>query len=88
MKQWRKAKQNKPARQEAEALAISKENKSTHAILIALIFLPCLILTLHLDNDLWFLLNSGRYVLQHGIPAKAAQGRRGLCRVSCSANLV
>ncbi len=69
MKQWRKAKQNKPARQEAEALAIPKENKSTHAILIALIFLPCLILTLHLDNDLWFLLNSGRYVLQHGIPA-------------------
>ena len=33
-----------------------------------LVFIPCLVLTLQLNNDLWFLLNSGRYVLQHGIP--------------------
>lgn len=68
MKQAQEAKPNEPTRQEAETLSIPKERKSTRAILILLIFLPCLILTLHLDNDLWFLLNSGRYVLQHGIP--------------------
>ena len=33
-----------------------------------LVFLPCVLVNLQLDNDLWFLLNSGRFVLQHGIP--------------------
>lgn len=46
--------------------------KNTHAkknrLILLLVFLPCLILSLHLNNDIWFLLNSGRYVLQHGIP--------------------
>lgn len=69
MKQAKDATQNGPARQEADALQISNEGKGTHAILILLIFLPCLIVPLHLDNDIWFLLNSGRYVLQHGIPS-------------------
>ncbi|MEA4870174.1 MAG: hypothetical protein VB062_06000 [Christensenella sp.] len=36
--------------------------------LLLLLFLPCLFLRASLDNDLWFLLNSGRYVLAHGIP--------------------
>ena len=36
--------------------------------ILLLAFIPCLVLTLQLNNDLWFLLNSGRYVLQHGIP--------------------
>ena len=44
----------------------------THAkknrLILLLVFLPCLILSLQLNNDIWFLLNSGRYVLQHGIP--------------------
>ena len=68
MKQARETKQNEPARQEAGALALPRQKKSANAILILLVFLPCLVLTLHLDNDIWFLLNSGRYVLQHGIP--------------------
>ena len=34
-----------------------------------IIFAPCLmVLFRSLDNDIWWLLNSGRYVLQHGIP--------------------
>lgn len=34
-----------------------------------IIFIPCLIVLFRsLDNDIWWLLNSGRYVLQHGIP--------------------
>lgn len=36
--------------------------------LILLVFLPCLIVSLRMDNDIWFLLTSGRYVLEHGIP--------------------
>ena len=33
-----------------------------------LIFIPCLLIGQTLDNDIWFLLNSGRYVLQNGFP--------------------
>jgi len=44
------------------------QRKQTRMILIMLLFLPCLVVGLELDNDIWFLLNSGRYVLQHGIP--------------------
>ena len=36
--------------------------------LFILLFIPCLFLYASLDNDLWFLFNSGRYVLAHGIP--------------------
>lgn len=36
--------------------------------LVILLFLPCLFLFPALDNDLWFLLASGRYVLAHGVP--------------------
>ena len=42
----------------------SKKNR----LILLLVFLPCFFLVLHLNNDLWFLFNSGRYVLQHGIP--------------------
>ena len=28
----------------------------------------CIIKTINLDNDIWFLLNHGKYVLSHGIP--------------------
>ena len=37
-------------------------------LLMLLLFLPCLFLFPALDNDLWFLLASGRYVLSNGIP--------------------
>ncbi len=42
--------------------------KKTRIFLTLLLFLPCLLIPTGLDNDIWFLLNSGRYVLQHGIP--------------------
>ena len=38
-------------------------------ILLSLLVIPCLLVfTRPLDNDIWFLLNSGRYVLENGIP--------------------
>ncbi|MEA4915779.1 MAG: hypothetical protein VB061_14525 [Christensenella sp.] len=59
-------------RNEGEPLEISKENgkysKKTIVFLKLIVFLPCLFMILQLNNDTWFLLNSGRYVLQHGIP--------------------
>lgn len=42
--------------------------KKNRPIFIALIFLPVLLIFRHFDNDIWFILNSGRYVVQHGIP--------------------
>lgn len=42
--------------------------RNAKLLLILLLFLPCLFIHTDLDNDIWFLLNSGRYVLQHGIP--------------------
>ena len=47
---------------------MGNQKKKPNMILILLVFLTCIIVTLHLDNDIWFLLNSGRYVVQHGIP--------------------
>lgn len=37
-------------------------------LLFAVLFLPCLFVWRGINNDLPFLLNSGRYVLEHGIP--------------------
>ena len=55
-----------------EPIAISKASEKyspkTIVLLQLLVFLPCLFIMLQLNNDTWFLLNSGRYVLQHGIP--------------------
>lgn len=45
-----------------------KSDKNERLILILLLFLPCLLIRNGLDNDTWFLLNSGRYVMNHGIP--------------------
>ncbi len=51
------------------AIALPEEqNRINNKILIFLLFLPCLVVSLRMDNDIWFLLNSGRYVLEHGIP--------------------
>lgn len=43
-------------------------NANDKRILFLLLFLPCLLIRRVLDNDTWFLLNSGRYVMEHGIP--------------------
>lgn len=42
--------------------------KGGRVLMLMLLYLPCLLVRVELDNDIWFLLNSGRYVLQHGIP--------------------
>jgi len=47
---------------------INNNNKNDKLILIILMFLPCLLIRRVLDNDTWFLLNSGRYVMEHGLP--------------------
>lgn len=47
---------------------INKNNKNDKLILMILMFLPCLLIRRVLDNDTWFLLNSGRYVMEQGIP--------------------
>lgn len=57
-----------PANNQIELTRAENAGFKKNRLLLLLVFLPCLILTLQLNNDLWFLLNSGRYVLQHGIP--------------------
>lgn len=48
--------------------AVDIEYKKNKRILIYLLYLPCLLIRRILDNDTWFLLNSGRYVMEHGLP--------------------
>lgn len=48
-----------------EKISVNKEDKR---ILLPLIFIPCILIHRVLDNDVWFLLNSGRYVVNFGIP--------------------
>lgn len=43
-------------------------NYNDKIVLLVLLFIPCLLVTRGLDNDTWFLLNSGRYVMNNGIP--------------------
>lgn len=47
----------------------NSSSKNDRLILILLLFIPCLLIRKGLDNDTWFLLNSGRYVMNHGIPS-------------------
>jgi hypothetical protein len=42
----------------------SKEQK----LLYLLLYIPCFLIGRNLDNDVWFILNSGRYAVQNGIP--------------------
>lgn len=42
--------------------------KKDKKILMTLMVVPCLLIQRVLDNDIWFLLNSGRYVMNYGIP--------------------
>ena len=61
--------QPKSATEQMEIIDLPKnQQKQTRTLLIALMFLPCLVVNLQLDNDIWFLLTSGRFVLQNGIP--------------------
>jgi hypothetical protein len=43
---------------------MTRDNK----ILMPLIYIPCLLVNKLLNNDFWFLINSGRYVMEHGVP--------------------
>ncbi len=45
-----------------------RADKHAKIFLLLLLYLPCFFIHTDLDNDIWFLLNSGRYVLQNGIP--------------------
>jgi hypothetical protein len=47
---------------------LRRDDRRIKAFLPLLLCLPCFLIQIKLDNDIWFLLNSGRYVLQHGIP--------------------
>ena len=38
------------------------------AILLVILFIPCILISQTVNNDLWFILNNGRYVLNNGIP--------------------
>lgn len=53
---------------EKQSKLAENENKNDRRILFILLFLPCLLIRRVLDNDTWFLLNSGRYIMNHGIP--------------------
>jgi hypothetical protein len=44
---------------------ISSKDK---AIILGILFVPCILINQILNNDMWFILNNGRYVFQHGIP--------------------
>lgn len=43
-------------------------DKRAQILLLIILYLPCLFIHLDLDNDIWFLLSSGRFVVQNGIP--------------------
>ena len=43
-------------------------DRKAKLFLMFLLFIPCLFISTSLNNDIWFLLNSGRYVLNTGIP--------------------
>ena len=47
---------------------LSRDDRRIQAFLPLLLCLPCFLIQIKLDNDIWFLLNSGQYVLQYGIP--------------------
>lgn len=43
-------------------------DKKAAMLLFVLLFIPCLLINTNPDNDIWFLLNSGKYVLESGFP--------------------
>lgn len=51
-------------RKHMKVLIKNKEYK----LLYLLLYIPCFLISRDLNSDIWFILNSGRYVLQNGIP--------------------
>jgi hypothetical protein len=43
-------------------------NYKEYKLLYLLLYIPCFLATGKLNSDIWFILNSGRYVLQNGLP--------------------
>lgn len=43
-------------------------NNKDYKFLYLLLYIPCFLIGHDLNNDIWFILNSGRYVLQNGFP--------------------
>jgi hypothetical protein len=43
-------------------------NYKEYKLLHLLLYIPCFLTTGKLNSDIWFILNSGRYVLQNGLP--------------------
>ncbi|NTV89422.1 MAG: hypothetical protein HGA22_03530 [Clostridiales bacterium] len=43
-------------------------NSKDKALLLLVLFIPCILIRQTLNNDIWFILNNGRYVIEHGIP--------------------
>lgn len=46
----------------------SEKLSNRQKLFCLLLYIPCLFIGRELDNDIWFILNSGRYIMQHGIP--------------------
>lgn len=38
------------------------------ALILFILFIPCILISQTVNSDLWFILNNGRYVLKNGIP--------------------
>ncbi len=44
------------------------KNDMSYRLIYFLLYVPCFLIGRNLDNDIWFILNSGRYVIHNGIP--------------------
>jgi len=51
-----------------EKTILTQPKKEEKALLLIFLFVPCLLISQALDNDIWFLLNSGRFVFENGFP--------------------
>ena len=49
-------------------MRVQRHNKWEKAILLTFMLMPTLLITVTLDNDFWFLLNQGRYIVHNGFP--------------------
>lgn len=49
-------------------MILPKPKATEKILLIAFMFLPLLAIGVNLDNDIWFLLNHGRYIVENGFP--------------------
>ena len=43
-------------------------NNKEYKLLYLILYIPCFLIGGDLNNDIWFIMNSGRYVLQNGFP--------------------